>query len=75
MSSFVKFMKYPNPIPNRRILSQKWTLCPYGFAILHVFGYGFEFFLSDRAYGTGPGDDIPSHEYARRPTGLYVAGK
>ena len=26
----------------------------YGFAISHVFGFGFGFFLSDRAYRTGP---------------------
>ena len=36
-------------------LSQKWTSGPYGFAILHVLGIGFGFFLPDRAYGTGPG--------------------
>ena len=28
---------------------------PYDFAISHVFGFGFGFFLLDRAYGTGPG--------------------
>ena len=34
-------------------LSKKWTLGPYDFAISHVFGFGFGFFLlDDRAYGT-----------------------
>ena len=53
------------------ILSQKWTLGPNALAIFKLFGFGFGVFLSDRAYGPGPGDVVQlystKHKIAPQP--------
>ena len=56
MNSFVKFMKYPNPNPNRRISITKMDFgsiknCDFK---RFGFGFGFGFSLSERLYGSGP---------------------
>ena len=43
--------KNPNPNPNKKI----FHMGPYALAIFKLFGIGFGFFLSDGAYGPGPG--------------------
>ena len=54
-------------------LSKKWTLGPYDFAISHVFGFGFEVFLLDRAYGTGPGTEHGERQFLASPSPLSLS--
>ena len=46
-------MNYPNPNPSSSKLFHKNGLI-YALGISKLFGFGFGFFFSDKAYGPGP---------------------
>ena len=54
------------------MLSQKWNLGSYA---LPIFGFGFGFFLSDRAYGTGPDQNYLETDSGKLQSTDYIYTK